>query len=415
MAKKSRPAPVVPDPELQRAEGDVPPEHTLKERLIERADPLRKRLQKPVARVSGWAKWVERLRPYRVYINYSHSDGNLRAAGMGYQSLFAVFAAVWLGFSVFSVWLGSDERLFEAMVALVNRAVPGLISSGSQEGIISQDQLEAATSFGWSGVIAAVGLIWTAIGWLYYTRQAVRAVFGLSRDTTNYVLQKIRDFGLALVFGVLFVLSALLSILSTQALTLLLDWAGLSTDSFWTNAAYRFSGLLVSVALNVVTLGAMFRVMSRVFIPWRNLGFGAFLGAALLAGLSALGGWLLGYTSNNPLLATFTVFIGLLLWFNLISKIILLSASWIAVGMFDSGLSPRLMTAEQREAEQAAAEHEARVLVAKAELTDARDELSHARWFARFPAQRRVEKAEARLNDLLDAAPAAETAVGARR
>lgn len=411
-----------PDQELQHAEGDVPPEHHLKERLLERADPLRKRLEKPVARVSGWAKWVESLRPYRVYINYSHSDGNLRAAGMGYQSLFAVFAAVWLGFSVFGIWLSNDERLFDAMVALVNRAVPGLISSGSQEGIISQDQLQGATSFGWTGVIAAIGLIWTAIGWLYYTRQAVRAVFGLSRDTTNYVLQKIRDFGLALLFGVLFVASALLSILSTQALTLLLQLIGLSSDSFWTNAVARFSGLLVSVALNIVTLGAMFRIMSRVFIPWRNLLFGVLLGALVLAGLSALGGLLLGYTSKNPLLATFTVFIGLLLWFNVISKVILLSASWIAVGMFDSGLSPRLMTAEQRAAEQAAAEHEARVLVARAELANARQELADARWFARFPAQRHVEKAEARLNDLLDGeaqapapAPAHESAVGARR
>ncbi len=406
---------MVPDPELQRAEGDVPPELTLKARLLERADPLRQRLQKPVARVSRWARWVEALRPYRVYINYSHSDGNLRAAGMGYQSLFAVFAAIWLGFSILGAWLSSDERLFNAMVALVNRLVPGLISSGSHTGAISPEQLASATSFGWTGVVAAVGLIWTAIGWLYYTRQAVRAVFGLSRDTTNYVLQKVRDLGLALVFGVLFVLSALVSILSTQALNLLLDVLGLSSDSFWTNAAYRFSGLVVSVALNIVTLGAMFRVMSRVLIPWRNLVFGALLGALVLAGLSALGGLLLGGASKNPLLATFTVFIGLLLWFNLISKVILLSASWIAVGMFDSGLSPRLLTEEQLEAEQAAAEHEARVLVARAELSDARDALGRARWFARLPAQRRLGKAEARLNDLLDAAPGPENAVGARR
>ena len=63
MAKKSRREPVVPDQALQRAEGDVPPEHTLKERLLERADPMRKRLEKPVARVSRWAKWVQALRP----------------------------------------------------------------------------------------------------------------------------------------------------------------------------------------------------------------------------------------------------------------------------------------------------------------------------------------------------------------
>ena len=399
-----------PDPALQRAQGTVEPQETLKERLLDAAEPLKERLEKPVERVSRWAKWVQSLRPYRVYINYSHSDGNLRAAGMGFQSLFAIFAAIWLGFSAASIWLSGNPQVFAALVTIINRAVPGLISTSTSVGAISSEQLEAATGFGWYGIIAAIGLLWTAIGWLYYTRQAVRAVFGLSRDTTNYVLQKIRDLFLALGFGLVLIVSALLTILSTQALTFLLDLTGLSSDSFWTTAVTRFSGLLVSVILNIFTLGAMFRVMSRVSIPWRNLFFGVLLGALVLAGLSALGGLFLGAATKNPLLASFAVFVGLLLWFNLISRVILLSASWIAVGMLDSGISPRMITPEQAAAERAAAEYEARVLVAKAELQNARDDLGRARFLARLPAQRRVEKAEHRLNDLLD-----ESSVGARR
>ena len=401
MAKKTR-QPAQPDPALQRAEGTVEPEESLKERLFDATEPLRERLEKPVARVSRWAKWVQSLRPYRVYINYSHSDGNLRAAGMGFQSLFAIFAAVWLGFSAAGIWLAGNPEIYQALVILINRAVPGLIATSTTPGAIDSQQLEEATSFGWSGVIAAVGLLWTAIGWLYYTRQAVRAVFGLSRDTTNYVLQKVRDLFLALGFGVVLIFSALLTIVSTQALTFLLDLIGLSSDSFWTNLVTRLSGLLVSVVLNIFTLGAMFRVMARVAIPWRNLFFGVLLGASVLAGLSALGGVLLGTATKNPLLATFAVFVGLLVWFNLVSRVILLAASWIAVGMFDSGLSPRMVTPEQAAAERAAAEYRARVLVARAELTDARTELADARFFRRLGAQRNVEKAEHRLNDLLD-------------
>lgn len=390
-----------PDRPPQRAEGTVE-EETLKERLLEAAEPLRERLGKPVARVSRWARWVQALRPYRVYINYAHTDGNLRAAGMGFQALFAIFAAVWLGFSAAGLWLTGNPEIFEALITLINRAVPGLIMAEGSSGVIDASQLGQATAFGWSGAIAAIGLLWTAIGWLYYTRQAVRAVFGLSRDTTNYVLQKFRDLFLALGFGIVLVISALLTIASTQALTLILGVIGLSSDSFWTSLVTRFSGLGVSVVLNVFTLGAMFRVMARVAIPWKNLFFGVLLGAAVLAGLSALGGLLLGGATKNPLLATFAVFVGLLIWFNLVSRVILLSASWIAVGMFDSGLSPRLITPEQAAAERAAAEYQARILVAKAELQQARDDLAAARFLGRLPAQRRVEKAEHRLNDLLD-------------
>lgn len=413
MAKKSRrrekSAPAHPDPALQRAEGTVEPEETLKERFLDAAEPLRARLEKPVARVSRWAKWVQALRPYRVYINFSHSDGNLRAAGMGFQSLFAIFAAVWLGFSAAGIWLAGNPDIYNALVTIINRSVPGLISTSTTEGVIDTEQLEQATAFGWSGIVAAIGLLWTAIGWLYYTRQAVRAVFGLSRDTTNYVLQKIRDLFLALGFGLVLIVSALLTIVSTQALTVLLNMIGLSSDSFWTAAVTRFSGLLVSVVLNIFTLGAMFRIMARVAIPWRNLFFGVLLGSSVLAGLSALGGLLLGAATKNPLLATFAVFVGLLLWFNLVSRVILLSASWIAVGMFDDGLSPRLVTPEQAAAEQAAAEYQARILVAKAELQDARDTLASARFLGRLAAQRKVEKAEHHLNDLLD-----EGSVGGR-
>jgi len=420
VANKSRRPPTQPDPALQRAEGTVEPEETLKERLLERTEPLKERLERlerPVARVSRWAKWVQRLRPYRVYINFSHSDGNLRAAGMGYQSLFAIFAAVWLGFSIASYWLSTNPDLFEALVKLINRAVPGLISTATTPGVIQAEQLQQATGFGWAGIVAAVALLWTAIGWLYYTRQAVRAVFGLSRDTTNYVLQKIRDLFLALAFGLVFIVSGVLTILSTQALTFFLELTGLSSDSFWVSVATRYSGLLVSVLLNIFTLGAMFRVMARVAIPWRNLFFGVLLGALVLAGLSVLGGLLLGGATKNPLLATFAVFVGLLVWFNMMSRVILLSASWIAVGMFDVGLSPRMITPEQQAVERAAAEYEARLLVARAELANARDELDRSRFFARLGAQRRVGRAENALNDLLDEGNGVrgEGTVGSRR
>jgi membrane protein len=320
---------------------------------------------------------------------------------MGYQSIFAIFAAVWLGFSVLGIWLSGNPELYEALVKLINRAVPGLISTPEQPGAISSSELQDATGFGWTGIIAAIGLLWTAIGWLYYTRQAVRAVFGLQRDTTNYVLQKIRDLGLALAFGIVLIISALLTIASTEALTFLLGLVGLA-DSFWTAFVARVSGLFISVILNIFTLGSMYRVLSRVAIPWRNLFFGALLGASALAGLSALGGVLLGGATRNPLLATFTVFIGLLIWFNLVARVILLSASWIAVGMFDRGLSPRMVTPEQVAAEKAAAEYDARVIVARAELQEAQDDLAGARWLGRFRAQREVEHAQNRLNDILD-------------
>ena len=68
--------------------------------------------------------------------------------------------------------------------------------------------------------------------------------------------------------------------------------------------------------------------------------------------LQLLGGLVITGAGNNPLLATFAVFIALLLWFRLTGIVILVAASWIAVEAFDAHESLRLVTPEQLAAEQ---------------------------------------------------------------
>src|SRR5690606_9809992 len=124
-------------------------------------------------------------------------------------------------------------------------------------------------------------------------------------------------------------------------------------------------GLALMLLLDTVVLGALYRVLSGLTIPLRRLLVGSVLGAVALGILKVLGGALLGGAGRNPLLASFAIIIGLLIWFNLVCATILLGASWIAVGMADAGLAadPRVAAARreaelrelaQREAEQAA-------------------------------------------------------------
>ncbi|HEV7566843.1 MAG TPA: YihY/virulence factor BrkB family protein [Microbacteriaceae bacterium] len=285
-------------------------------------------------RIAALVRRVQSLRAYRSFANFSENDGDLLAAGMSYHSLFAIFAAIWVGFSVAGIWLASSPLILQQLITIINQTIPGLIERG---GAIDPRDLQLGSTFGWTGALAAIGLLLTAVGWLDSTRLAIRAMFGLPHDTTNFLLQKVRDLGLGLAFGVVLIVSALLSIASTQALTFILGLFGLSENSLWTVLAARVVGLLVAVLLYLVVLAAMFRVLSRVPIPLRTLIVGSLIGSVALAALSTLGGVLLGGAGNNPLLAAFAVIIGLLVWFNLICRIILLAASWIAVGMADMG------------------------------------------------------------------------------
>ncbi|TFC92127.1 MULTISPECIES: YihY/virulence factor BrkB family protein [Cryobacterium] len=336
---------------------------------------------------------IMRSRPVRVLTRFGDSGGSILAGGMSYQAIFATFAALWLTFSIAGLWITSNPDLEFTLYSFINQSVPGLIG---EEGVIDPSVLASARVFGWSGVIALVGLLATVLGWLSTTALAVRTIFRMPPDKTFILLVKLRELGLGLLFAVVLVVSALISIASTEALGALFGLFGVSRDSFWFNTAARTLGLILVLVIDTVTLAALFRVLSRVRIPFRQLITGSVLGAAGLGVLKILGSTLLAGAGRNPLLAAFAVIIGLLIWFNLTSTLTLLAASWIAVGMDDAGLSPRQISADEVAIEKRLREEEAFQVVVRAELRDARLAHDAATWPQRLLTARRLRAAEKR-------------------
>lgn len=349
-------------------------------------------------RVSALSRWVRALFPVRVWLHFLDRNGFLLAAGMSYQALFAVFAAAYVGLAIAGISLAGNDATLEAAVALVNTWVPGLIGS---DGIIDPAIFSATTVLlGWTGAVAAVGLVWTAISWVTYSRMAVRAVFMLEKDKRNYVIMKARDLGVAALFGVALLIAASLSVLSTEFLSLifsLLDW---DVDSFWFTALVRGTGILFVFAIDTLALAAMFRFLSRAAIRWRRLWGGSLLGGFGLLVLQLLGSWLAGGVTRNPLLATFAVFVGLLLFFRLTSVVTLVAAAWIAVGAHDRDESLRRVSTEQLDRERAEAEHRALLLAAQVRVREAQTAVDAAAWFERPSARRHLRAAREELESL---------------
>lgn len=303
-----------------------------------------------IAWVQRVVAWAMALKPVRVFLSYSEQRGPLLAAGLSSQAIFAVFAAIWVSFSVFGIVLAGNRELQQALFELLATAVPGLIDTG-EGGAINPRDLVNTTVLTWTGAIALGGLLFTALGWLSSARDAVRVLGDLPAPRTNFLLLRLKDLGLALGFGVLLVISAALSVISSQGLAGVLDWLGIR-DSETSDIAGRVLSIVVMFLLDTIVLGAFYRVLAGVHIPLRYLVQGAFLGAFALGVLKVLGTALLGGATRNPLLAGFAVIIGLLIWFTLICQVILLAACWVFVSMRDDGvpLDPKL--AAEREAEE---------------------------------------------------------------
>lgn len=364
---------------------------------------LRERFDEPLARATEITQRTLAWFPIRVWRHFLQNNGFLLAASISYQSLFAIFAALYVTFAWVGLWLGGSEQAIEGLIKLVNRYIPNLISD---DGLVHPDQVEAvATGSGSAlaitGAIAVVVAIWTAIGFVTFTRRAVREIFGLPFDRRNYFLLKARDFLAALVFGVALVVGAVLGTVATGALDFVLSLTGLDGHSWGTQVLVKLASFVVAFAINATALAALFRFLTGATLTRRTIWPGSLLGGGAIAVLQIAVGLLFRYTPSNPLLATFSVFIAFLLWFRLIGIVILVAASWIAVAATDR----RLPLQRLSEADRLAAEHQALLTAAQVRLRTARAARESARWYQVWAADRAVRAAQEELAQVEASAP----------
>jgi membrane protein len=306
---------------------------------------------KKPSRIAPLIAWVRKLFVVRVFLYYSSTQGALLASGLAYQAIFAVFAAVWVGFSVVGLIVAGNSSLQTPLIDFLAGSVPGLIKSSTGSGAIDPRMLLNAGTFTLSGIIALVGVLVTALSWLASARTAIRIIFGVPQSKVNFFLLKLRDLIIGLGFGLALIVSAALSVAGSAATGVGLDLLGISPHSLLGNIAGKVVTIALSFVLDAVILGALFRTLSGVRIPWRRLLGGVVVGAVGLGALKVLGGSLLGVSKNNPLVASFAVILGLLIFFNIVCQVILLSASWVSVAVDDRGLELGAMDHSRRPTE----------------------------------------------------------------
>lgn len=298
------------------------------------------------ARIGRIVGWVMKRKIVRVFLTYASKTGPLMAFGLAYQAIFAVFAGLWVGFSIIGLVLAQDIGLRNSLIDAIAAAVPGLIDPGDGSGAVDPSVLLESSALSWTGAVALAGLLFTALGFLASARDAVRRIFDVAPPTTNFLLLKLKDLGLAVGFGVALIVSTVLSTASTTLLGFVLDLIGIGSDSVIGTVLGTILGLLIVLALDTAVLAALYRILAGIPIPRPHLFAGALLGAVGLGALKALGNTLLGGASSNPLLASFAIIIGLLIFFNLVCQVILISAAWISVGMTDEGIAADPVAAE---------------------------------------------------------------------
>lgn len=276
--------------------------------------------------LKAWWAHAQDTDVWRAWKRYSGARGNLLAGGVGYFAFFSVFPAVLLAFTIFGLVLRGQPDLLDQVKQSINDLLPGFIKTADNPNGVIDVHAPTKAALSVSGVVAVVGLVLAGTGWLSALRDAIREIFGVEGAPGNAVLAKLRDLGVLVLLGVAILLSAVVGSVAGALAGWLAGQVGL-TGHGW---VLTVVALVVGAVLDAAIIMVMLRVLAGVEVPWRGLRNAAIFGGIGLTLLKKFGSLLLSGTTHNALYAGFALVVGLLVWLNFMSRIILISAAWAA-------------------------------------------------------------------------------------
>jgi membrane protein len=295
------------------------------------------RLRDVPGRVDARLQPLRATVPYRAWQRYGAVRGNVLAGGIAYFAFFSIFPALAIGFTLFALVLGNDLHLQTQLVRYVNESLGSTVISyhAGQAGVVNVDQLVQPGVLTTTGVVGAVTLLFTGLGWVAALRDGIQAVF-VARSDTNFVVVKLLDLVLFLAAGLAVLASVAVSIAVNVATGQVLDVLGMerSEASSWTVSVL---GQLLLVILDAIIFTVLFHRLCGVDVPWADVETGALVAAVGFSLLKLFASELLQTVSRNRFLASFGVIVGLLVWMNLVARLFLLAAAWSATVAADRG------------------------------------------------------------------------------
>lgn len=279
-----------------------------------------------IDRIMAIVAWVMDLRIVRAFQRFGSVRGNLLAGGIAYSALFAIAGALTIAFTAFSYFLGNNADLQDRLFSAVNEFLPGILKvEGEEGGIIDPQNLIIDNPVNLATIISLLVLLWSSSAMMTAIRLSVQSVFGISRLPRPFPIAKAIDISGFLIIALGAVSSIVIVTATTQFSEAILDWLGIPAGiGSW---AIQIGSLLMALAVDSLIFMYIFRVMAGVRAPLADLVLGSVIGGAGSSVLRVLGTSVVSSVSDDPLLAGFGALITLLLWINLLARIVLIAAA----------------------------------------------------------------------------------------
>lgn len=247
---------------------------------------------------------------------YNGLHGNRLAGAVSFYGFVSLFPLLALSGSIVLQVVGSDG--VATLQEIVDDNLPGL-------------EINVATiagNAGTIGLIGAVTLLWTGLGWVDATRAAVRSMWQLDDAPGSFVTRKLIDFVALMGLGTVLVISWGSTLMVDAATDDVLDWVGIE------GGTSRALSRVVALGLAVISSSALFAYLlaglPRISVPIRVLLPAAMVGGVVFEVLKQLVTQYAVLAAPDNTYAAFAVPLALLAWIYLVTRVLMLLAATTA-------------------------------------------------------------------------------------
>ncbi|GAA2004075.1 inner membrane protein YhjD [Nakamurella flavida] len=269
----------------------------------------------------------------RMNERFGERLGNQFAAALTYLSFLALIPILMVLFAVAGFVLANNASLLDQL----RQGIADQIPSASLAETINEVLTTAIDQRVSVGIVGLLIALYSGIGWMTNLRLALEAVwrptFEKSEDDKpdNIVLMTVKDLGRLVGLGLALAVTVALTTIGTAVQTQVLKWLGLD-DWTWLAPVLSIITILVAMAADVLIFLWVYKTLpgKRYQVTRTALVRGAIAAAVLFEILKAVLSLILQSSSGSASWAAFGPIIGLLLFFNLVARMVLMVGAWIA-------------------------------------------------------------------------------------
>lgn len=278
--------------------------------------------QSRIARLRSDNPWLDHL--FRANESFTEHAGNQYAAAITYFSVLSLVPILMVAFAVAGIVLAGNADLLTQLRDGITQAMPGELGNTLQHVV---DQAIAAR--GTVGVLGLLIALYSGVGWMSNLRDALTAQWGGERGDLPLLRTMLSDLLALIGLGIALVVSFAITIAGSGVGAYLLRLAGLGH-----NGPADVLLVIISIVLSLLANWLLFlwviTRLPRKRVRIRSAAKGALLAAAGFEVLKQLATYLLRSATHSPTGAVFGSIIGLLVFANLVSRLLLMATAWTA-------------------------------------------------------------------------------------